>query len=194
MPERDNLDRLIDSELARYAEPRTGLEQRILARAESEEMSQPGVFRRWQRWVFTGSAVAVALLFLVLVQRTTHHETDLDIARSTIPNHSPVTSTTAVPDTHIPIPQLQPTEKPTHHVTHRLKSIQALGVVQHPKLDVFPAPQPLTDQEQALVAVATATSDSARENLMASKRQLEAPLQISAIDIPPLIKPDEGNN
>ncbi len=32
MPERDDLDRLLDSALATYAEPRRGLEKRILAR------------------------------------------------------------------------------------------------------------------------------------------------------------------
>ena len=36
MPERDELERLIDSELASYAEPRAGLEQRVLARLEAD--------------------------------------------------------------------------------------------------------------------------------------------------------------
>jgi len=35
MRDRDEVDRLIDSELARYAEARPGLEQRILAQVDA---------------------------------------------------------------------------------------------------------------------------------------------------------------
>lgn len=193
MPDRDELDRLIDSELARYGEPRFGLEQRILARVRQEKTPKLGVFGHWQSWVLGGAVTAMALLCLVQVQRTTHRETNLNIARSTNPNHALVSPKTKIPETHIPIPQLQPTAKPTRPVARRSKSIQAPETVQRPKLDVFPAPQPLTDQEQALAAIATAKSDSARENLIASQRELDTPLQISSLAIPPITTPHEGN-
>ena len=62
-----------------------------------------------------------------------------------------------------------------------------------PKLDVFPAPQPLTPQEQALVTYISRASAAKIQALIKKQNEPEQPLNISALRILPLEPPDEGN-
>jgi len=194
MPERDDLDRLIDSELARYAEPRVGLQQRILARVQAGGTSQPGVFSRWQGWALVGAAAAIALLLSVLVQRTHQRETNVNIAHSTNPKCLPTGSTTETSATQVAGPNSQPEAKPTRSVKYKPKSIQVPKGFQHPKLDVFPAPQPLSEQEESLVRLATELPKAEREKFLSDERRLDTPLEISSIKISPITMPDVGQN
>lgn len=193
MPERDELDRLIDSELARYAQPRAGLEHRILARVEAEAVRHSGIIGRWQAWVLVGAAVA-AILLLVTIPRLVHRQPAINSATSTSPNHPhpPSSSESPFSKTQVPIRPLPQTAKRTHNAGPSDGTTKQEEKPDVRKLGVFPAPQPLSAQEQSLVALATASSDAARENLIASQRALNAPLQISAIEIPPINTPDEG--
>lgn len=192
MPERDELDCLIDSELARYAEPRAGLEQRILARVDAEVVRRPGLMSRWQAWALVGAAAAAMLL---LVAVPVHRKQGINGAAMTSPNHLDPSGTS-----ESPVSNIQATVQPLPHTEKRTRSAaqvpggaRQIENARHPKLEVFPAPQPLSTQEQALVALATAPSDTARENFIASQRALNAPLQISAIEISPITMPNEGN-
>jgi hypothetical protein len=81
--------------------------------------------------------------------------------------------------------------KTTTRILHRTFAKVADSAAR-PKQDVFPLPQPLSPEEQALIAMATAPASSARENLIASQRQLDAPLEIPTINIAPITKPDPG--
>ena len=184
MPERDDLDRLIDSELARYADPRAGLEQRILTRVVTEGPQRFSLLRNWQRWAFVG-VVAGAMVLAVGIQLATHRKVTFNTADATRPLHQ-VKPTTTVPDHHVPTLRSMQIPTTVHGTTRRSKAIEAAHTQRRPKLEVFPAPQPLSEEEQALLAIATARSDAARENLIASQHQLQTPLQISAIEIPPL--------
>jgi hypothetical protein len=65
--------------------------------------------------------------------------------------------------------------------------------VPKPKLDVFPAPQPVSEQEKALLAFAQQSAE-ARQEAFEVPRNDDAPLQISAIQIQPIPQPDEGKN
>lgn len=192
MPERDELDRLIDSELDRYGEPRAGLEQRILARVAAETPSQSWLLRGSQRWAITGM-VAVAILLVAGIQRITHHETEVSTGNVISPVQSPVASAKGTGSkTSIQVPRTHRGGE-AHTLTHRPIARDVAERVPQPKLDVFPAPLPLSAQEQALVALSTSASDVARETYEASRRQMEAPLQISAIEIPPINAPEQGN-
>ena len=62
-----------------------------------------------------------------------------------------------------------------------------------PKLDVFPAPAPLTPEERSLAAVADAGPPPQRDALIESQKNLDTPLNIAALNIPPLAAPGEGN-
>jgi len=63
-----------------------------------------------------------------------------------------------------------------------------------PKLDVFPTPQPLTRQEQALAVFAIRTPALELQALIEARKQDDAPVSITAIDIQPLEPPDQGGN
>ena len=195
MPERDELDHLIDSELARYAEPRPGLEQRILARVDAEAIRHPGTISRWRAWVIVGAVVASAILLLVTVPQLVHRQPAMNSATSTSPNHPHPPSSSENPSSKIQVPirPLPQTAKRTQNAVGSDGTTKQEEKPPVPKLGVFPAPQPLSDQEQALVALATAPSDAARENLIASQHAMNAPLEISAIEIPPITMPVEGN-
>lgn len=192
MPERDDLDRLIDSELAHYAEPRPGLEQRILARVDAASSTRSSLSHAWRQWALVG-AIAIALVLSFSIPRFMHRETSTPTAHLAIPERAPAAEAKAVAPE--PNAQFRPSPEAAntaHHVARAPRSNRIPEKTRHPRLDIFPAPQPLSPQEQTLVAIATAQSASARESLMASQQRLDAPLQISAIEIPPITAPDEG--
>ena len=63
-----------------------------------------------------------------------------------------------------------------------------------PKLDVFPAPQPLTAEERALYSFATDVPEKQRQAVLNAQKNDNAPLDVAAIRIPPIELPAEGNN
>jgi hypothetical protein len=73
-------------------------------------------------------------------------------------------------------------------------SAQAAKSAPLPKLDVFPTPQPLTPQEQALAVFAIHGPEPERKALAKAQQQIDAPLSIAAIHIPPVQSPDKGTN
>ena len=192
MPERDELDLLIDSELARYGEPRPGLEQRILATVDAESVGRAWIFRGWRVWVWTSGA-AVAAVLLAGIPQLRHSEVPVTTARATTPDREPVAAPMNT-SPEIPVRHLARAMKGVPGTTRAKAPRKDTEYSQRPKLEVFPAPQPLSAEERALLALATAPSDSGRESLMASQRQSTAPLQISAIQILPITMPEEGKN
>jgi hypothetical protein len=62
-----------------------------------------------------------------------------------------------------------------------------------PKLDVFPTPQPLTPEEQVLVAAATDSSPVVQAALQTPQITGDAPLSIASLDIPPLAVSGDGH-
>ena len=144
-PSRTPLDDQLDAVLAKYAavEPRTGLEERILANLKSRERDSAPV--AWPRWA---GALAVALLVTIsLLWVEKHSPQQLLRPPTTLPEQA----------LHQPIAQSAPT-----HSARRVKSMkvrtsgkrsftQPAVAAAGPKLDRFPSPQPLTEEELALV-------------------------------------------
>src|SRR5579884_1652911 len=129
MGDRD-IDRLIDSALARYtdAEPLDGIEQRVLNRVLATRAS------RRRAWWFgiAASAVATALL-LIAVGTHTRPAPPKQVARVTAPPaRQPVVVAAAAP---------------ARPIRHRRRPTRRL-----PKERQFPSPAPLTGGEQALLA------------------------------------------
>lgn len=140
---RDNLDRLLDKALAKYAavEPRLGLEERVLAHLRSEHI--PVANRAWWRW----ASVAAAALVVVAAF----------LARTTGPPPSVIVNYPAIEKQPVParaarIAKLAKERNPPHPRSAKRQSRQssATTAAADPKLDVFPSPQPLTEEELAL--------------------------------------------
>jgi hypothetical protein len=147
--EHDQLDRMLDATLAKYTavEPRAGLEERVLANLRVEQAQVTS--HPWWRW----SAVAAAAILVVAIMLTWR------AGRSSHPataNHPAVTAPSAnEPEIQVVLNSgtsqaPRPAQGINSHRSHPSSFIAAT-----PKLDVFPSPQPLSEQEQILAAYVT---------------------------------------
>ena len=138
------IEQWLDAGLGHYADaaPRAGLEGRLLAAIQAEQQ-RPGYWlRRWQfRWVVATILVAGAALFLKPRTpmdgphpRSTASASNLEIRVQTeippvVTSHKTVrVAGTSTPRTHL----------------------AGAAYNEDPRLDVFPSPQPLTEQEEML--------------------------------------------
>src|SRR5438270_3919181 len=148
----DRLDRMLEAALAKYAavEPRPGLEDRVLANLRAERTRMP--VHAWWRWS-VAAVLAVVIVAMALAWRS---------GKSSLPvvaDHS----TAQLQGTKEPVKQPGsdidragvasvkpgPARNKTGH-RHR----HSVEVAPHPKLDQFPSPQPLSEQEIALARYA----------------------------------------
>ncbi len=143
-------ERWLDSALKQRgeAEPAPGLEQRILSRLRDRSIAPEKEPWRW--WpAFAALAAVVLLGALVLVMRNQRHEP------------TGVAGETAAPTRELPavaqhIPQQQKAEKsaatktPVHVQVKRRVASPASN--REPRLEQFPSPQPLSEQEEMLAA------------------------------------------
>jgi hypothetical protein len=157
----DDIERLIEKALASYAaaEPRPGLDARVMARVRVE-----GRVHRWWRWAWPVAAAATAVLWFVLAPRPARHTAPPLVARSAegVPAHPPVRA------------KLQP--------ARRAARARVAAVT---KRSQFPTPYPPTAEERALLAWATRNPDLVRE-LAQQLRRTEEPIRIEPIQIEPL--------
>lgn len=181
MPEKDEIDLLIDSALRDYAEPRLGLEQRMVARISPHALSSR---RRWL-FVAIGAPTAAALIPLLayLVPWTLHPKPDQMAHAPSISAVAPVVTTTPKSAARNVVP--------SHHLRQQDRLSNQTS---RPKLDVFPTPQPLNPEEEALTRFATEASETDRRALVEAKQRVDEPLNISAIRIPPLQSPEDNQN
>ena len=190
MPDQDDLDLLLNEALTTYAEPAIGLEQRILDHIEETGTeSSPLKLHRWPGWAVVLPLAACILLFFAVPKRQTESN---QVSKSQRPQQNSIIST--------PTPPPQRPQQPSTHSHPKSQSVRlhtsspsSVSIPVH-KLEVFPTPQPLGPQEQALVELASPAATPGRQALLETERQGEAPLEISAIRVPPISAPDEGKN
>jgi hypothetical protein len=165
MQNNGELDRIIDSALATYsgADPLTGLEERVLYRVQAAEAGR----RRVLGWAAV-IAVAASVVMAVIIVR--------------VPRHSePKTYVVGIPAVTRPVPVA---EKPRAAMNHRAKS-RTLRSRALPQQEQFPAALPITAEERALVALAEHPKE-AEDAFAELRKQSDAPIEIRAIQIPPL--------
>lgn len=186
MPEPDEIDRLIDSAVRDYAEPRTGLEQRMLARISG----QVGRSGRW-RWLFAAIAIPVIAALILLIYL---------VPKNPGPQPGQIAYTPAIPPPAplitAPAPRAVPRSGSSHRIQHndQVANRASNNSISRPKLDVFPTPQPLTTEEQALARFITQAPEADRKALVAAQQRIDEPLNITAIRIPPLQSPEGNQN
>lgn len=146
----DDLDRLLDAALAKYAriEPRAGLENRVLATLHAERSQVPQ--RAWWRWSVAGAVAVVVVVVAVLAWRSgKFHGRQIAIRPSiSVP-------TVSGPAAEVPTPEVGKNDRhepaPGPAPKHILPRAHATAVASaNPKLDQFPSPQPLSEQERLL--------------------------------------------
>lgn len=185
MPERDELDLLIDSALRDYAEPRTGLEKRVLARVSGEAPRSSPRRRIWAALV--APVIAALILLAYFVPRAPHSQPERMA-------HAPAIATVA-PAANAPAAPTRRNVGSLRHTLYRGKiTSRSFGdSIARPKLDIFPSPQPFSPGEQALIRFATQAPEADREALLAAQQEVDEPLNISAIRIPPLQSTEENH-
>lgn len=162
------MDEVLDSLLANYssAEPRPGLETRILANlreAEKKEAAQGW----WSfKWLWAG-AVAAAIIVAAVMISGRH--------RVAPPTNMVVKTRPAVPQPEIQ-PQAPAMSKETARAHRRKPSTPALPqnatLALRDRPAVFPTPTPLSDQEQLLLRYLSGTP---REEVVAQSHPDEPP-------------------
>ena len=147
----DELDAALDAALTHYAavEPRAGLEERILANLDAE---QDGVRQRgWWRWGIPAAvAAAVAVVAIVVTVKTAK------------PSHPSIANRPVISAPRSSQPQPEVANRnagqgrgPVHRKTPASlapTAQPAIAAVANPKLDVFPSPQPLSEEEKILAS------------------------------------------
>jgi len=141
------LDRELDAALGKYAavEPRAGLEERILANLRTEqEKTAAGV---WWRW----SAVAVVLAMIVvtigLTWRTTKPAHPITANRIPSSRQAPAEPAKQVAFNNVQSSVPAKATKLTRNVSRHRTPVPMVAV-DEPKLDQFPSPRPLSEQEK----------------------------------------------
>lgn len=182
MADRDDLDQLLDAALSTYADPGPNLAPRVLAQVSARAAAR---LRRLQ-WLWgTGLATTAAVALLLLL-----------IAPWRAPQQgvAPHTEATVVRQPHPVLPaEASHFARPSPERAHRMPPERPLAVsVTLPKEQMFPAPRPLSVEEQALVHLVVQSTPDERRDILAAQQQSDAPLRISAISIPPIQPPAEG--
>ena len=173
--ERDDLDRTLDAALAKYAsvQPREGLEERILANLRSHDTraAEP----TWWNWRFVAALAAVLMIAAVVVWRWNKPTLPPVATHPQTLKPAPVAPELAHGDENN-----APPRKPLQHRAPRRRPEREI-MVAGPKLDVFPTPLPLSEQEKILATyvarypehaalVAVARMDSLRQEAEERRR------------------------
>lgn len=184
--ERDALDRDLDAGLAKYvtAEPRPGLEERIMAglRAERDPVASPSGWA-WPAVAAASFALIIAAALLAWMG-----------ARPDLATHHPaITAPRAAGaqvatngQTHSDGPAApERAKRPVRRARHH--EIESVAT---PKLNVFPSPRPLSNEERLLVRyVQEFPQEAVTMAKMQTESEMEVERQIS--NQPPAPTPDQ---
>lgn len=149
----DELGRLLDAALAKYAavEPRQGLEERVLANLRAERARVPD--RAWWQWSVIAAVAAVLVVALALAWRSGQPSHPLAASHPSAPTQAPSEPATQVVSNREGNGVRPSAPNRPRRIAHR--ALPAVMASAQPKLDQFPSPQPLSEQELALVRYAS---------------------------------------
>ncbi|MGA7928752.1 MAG: hypothetical protein WCA20_22500 [Candidatus Sulfotelmatobacter sp.] len=177
-PETNKLDRELDAALAKFAtvEPRTGLEERVLANLRAEHAAE----HSWGRWPVLGATAAVVIVVAVSLLWQPGEPTP------DITTHLPATTVQGDKQTgmHIAAKDMGtldhpavPTaiKRPTRPGVRHPQALVASG----PRLDQFPSPRPLSEEEKLLVRY---VQDFPHEAVIIAKEQAELEQEMERLD------------
>jgi hypothetical protein len=149
-----DLDRLLDAALTKYSsvEPRAGLDDRVLANLRVEQERVPA--RTWWRWGLAALA-AIAVVAIALAFRSEKHSKPHVVQHAPAPAQAPSSHGTQIASREATTPSTRPVRPRT---SGRRSVAMAMPV---PKLDQFPSPRPLTEEEKMLAGYVARNPDRA---------------------------------
>jgi hypothetical protein len=164
-PDNSTFDREINAALAKYvaAEPRAGLEDRILANLRAER--QHSSVRIGWRWLAAGVA-AVVIVAALSLWKSAKPAPDSATHQPAMTQQADKQTGTRIVANHASAP-VSPAESTTRK---RPGALSAPPRQAGPRLDHFPSPRPLTEEEKLLVRY---VQDFPREAVVIAKEQAE---------------------
>jgi hypothetical protein len=147
----DDLDRVLDAALAKYAsvEPRPGLEQRVMANLSTAERDTQTLVR----WVW-GVAAALAIVLVVAgIAWRSGRTSRPDIARhppGIVSKHAPQESLAKTSEA-MPAVRNRRVRRVIRRERNAPQTMKTL-ITSAPKSEQFPSPQPLSEQEKLLAS------------------------------------------
>ncbi len=141
------LDHQLDAALAKFAtvEPRAGLEERILANLR---IKQKRPAERWWRWPAVAALAAMIMLTLFLALRSRKPTQNIAVQYPPVPAQRNKSTGTQIAN-HSESGSIRPHGQSGRRLKPRAFSAATVAV-NSPKLDQFPSPQPLSEQETIL--------------------------------------------
>jgi len=149
-PRDQQLDQFLDQMLAEYgkAEPRVGLENRVLAKLEREGIAGR---RRWWWLLGTVSATALVAAVVWMGSRPRDHQANFQAGGNSVRiTPAPATSAREGLASGISVAQAIPSAKSRQAMRAIRPHAGEQGARATPKLDQFPTPAPLSEQERIL--------------------------------------------
>ncbi len=187
------LDLMLDAALSTYGEPvpGDGLEDRMLAGITVESGKVPVRPKRRQRWLTWAVPLPLAA-GLLLIWGSTHKITrspKTEASRAEAADQAPIIVPSHKLNWHA-----ERSFEATKHRAHLRQSPpgQVTAATTTPKLDVFPAPQPLSREERTLAMVAKEAPLPLRKALIEAQDEDNLLPHIAVLHFPPLQSPDEG--
>lgn len=182
------VDQLTDSALLhhRAAQPRPGLEARLLERARAAASEEATAGKAWKLW-FAAAATAVVMMFVAIGVANRSHgpaiETSeaVDTVPSTSSRQTLAENTAAIPKAGNAIPIIEP-KRAAHRESNRSRQVEA----HHHWPSQFPTPAPLTAEQKALVQYVRETPTQVLAASLFKEWSANQPVDISPLKIPPL--------
>jgi hypothetical protein len=144
--DRDRLDQWVERALHEYggAEPRVGLENRILVNLAAQK-AQVADRRRW--WLAVGTATAIAAVVIAVWLGSGANDRSKSIGNSA---YNPPSTKQPKRDANVQPIAKQTTAKAAVQRRWRPHHATTVELAESPKLSQFPSPRPLSEQEQML--------------------------------------------
>jgi len=195
----ESVDGLLGAALSRYsaAEPRPGLEQRLLTGLSRSGGPRPSLWLDW-RWagaLATAAAVAVLALAVFSLREPALPELPAPTAAETAaPRPVPTAGPTPEPVQPPVIAEVRPAPHPNAQASSHFHRSPGGRLGAGPRLETFPAPAPLSEQERLLLLFARQSPQEAVLVAQVRNRPTE-PLGVAPLpQLEELVKKPEVNN
>ena len=181
------VDELLDSALAHHrdAEPRAGLEGRILAHVRATASERSAQRKAWRLWA-AAAAIATVMVFVAIYasNRAPRSVPQTSLASNTVPAPSPTETLKASSG---PTPATRPATKVAEPKrVARSEPKPSRRVEAHHWPSQFPTPAPLTPEEKALVRYVQETPPQVLAASLSKAQSLDQPVEIKPLKIAPL--------
>src|SRR5690242_21007671 len=185
------VDQLLDSALAhrRAAEPRPGLEGRILERVRATAGEEIAGAKAWKLWIAAAATVVVVVFVAIRVANRLHSPAfETSHSANVVPPASPRDTLAANSGTAPRAGNATTMVEPKR--TARRDSTRSRRVKAHHWPSQFPTQAPLTAEQKALVRYVQKTPPRVLAEPILKAEFTVQPLEITPLTIPPLkIKP-----